>query len=144
MTFIRKNFWFYCFDWLEFFHQDFHRQLFSLENGFLFQNQLLYVQSIISVVPSRKISQCNCASCLPVSPRQLFFLNELRVFADRNLRRSIIFSSFETLNNSLIFFWFEFKNVCGGNGVAEIIPEFVGHCVFQSQPHVEGLYRSLA
>ena len=34
MTLTLRNLWFYSLGWLEFFHQDLHRQLFSLENGF--------------------------------------------------------------------------------------------------------------
>ena len=33
MTLTLRNLWFYSLTWLEFFHQDLHRQLFSLENG---------------------------------------------------------------------------------------------------------------
>ena len=66
-TFILKNLWFYSLPWLEFFYQDLHRQLVSLKNVFLFQNQILYVQSIISVPPWRKISLCDCASCFSLS-----------------------------------------------------------------------------
>ena len=56
-TVTNKNLWFHSLYWLEFFQQDLHRQVFFLKNAFLFWNQLLYVQSIISVPPWRKISQ---------------------------------------------------------------------------------------
>ena len=43
-----KNPWFCSLDWLEFFHQDLHRQLFSLKKWVsFFLNQLLYDQSIV-------------------------------------------------------------------------------------------------
>ena len=35
-----KDIWFYSLHWLEFFREDLHRQLFSLKNAFLFQNQI--------------------------------------------------------------------------------------------------------
>ena len=60
-TLTLKNLWVYFLHWLEFFHQDLHRQLLSLKNGFIFQNQMF--QSIILVPPWRKISQFDRASC---------------------------------------------------------------------------------
>ena len=61
LTFTLNNLWFYSLDWFEFFHQDLHRQIFSLKFDFL-KNQL-YVQCIISAPLWRKILQCDCAFC---------------------------------------------------------------------------------
>ena len=47
---------------LKLFHQGFHPQVYSLKTAFLLQNQLLYVQSIISVPPWQEILQCDCVS----------------------------------------------------------------------------------
>ena len=60
-TLTMQNLWFYSLVWLKLFHYDPHRQLFSLKNGFLFQNQLFYVQSIILWLSDGKY--CDCASC---------------------------------------------------------------------------------
>ena len=64
-TVLLKNLWLCSLHWLEFFHQDLHRQVFSLKNVFSL-NQMLHVQSIIAVPLWRSRSQCDCASCWSV------------------------------------------------------------------------------
>ena len=55
-TLTLKNLWFYSLHWLEFFHQNLHRQLFFSRIR-LFKNEMLYVQSVNFVPPWQKISQ---------------------------------------------------------------------------------------
>ena len=50
MIFPVKNFWFYSLDWLEFFHQDGHREIF-LPKRYIFSNEFLDVHSIVFVAP---------------------------------------------------------------------------------------------
>ena len=69
---------------LELFHKDLHRQLFSLKNAFFFSNQLLHVQSILSVPLRRKILQCVWASCFSCisrlcTKRRLFLCSDVNV-----------------------------------------------------------------
>ena len=81
MALTLKNLWFNSLYWLEFFHQDLHRQLFSLINAFLFWNQLLYIHSIISAPLWWKPSQCTCASC--------FFFKKIPLNSKNKVKRII-------------------------------------------------------
>ena len=92
MTIMLTYFGFRSSDWLELFHQDLHRQLFSSRNVF-FKDQLLFVQSIVSVLLWQKISQCHCAFWLEPQLDRLFFsfINQTHRQKPPNFREEQLF-----------------------------------------------------